>query len=378
MGFLRDVVTTTSTASGDTGWNSPDRYVSNGGQWSNPWRAYSNGDTSETTNGHKQDWWDFDFLGEIPSSATITGLQVRTRYVELSGGGGSPPNCTVTVRTSWDGGSSWSDPLETGRITRNDQDFYLGSASSTGDWGTHAWTRDDLSNSDFRVRLVWHEGTADCPNETVLVGEIEARADYEYTTTNTTVEEVDVDDPDGSVLAPQGFWGALQSQGAPNIQGDAYMTYYDTRTGTANDDYTPESYYQYGIEFPAGSSGGEVWLYDPGFCHVDSDKGTGEYYTFGSPNGSSDYNAVSTFYDLWDTRNTPYDTTDDVLAYSSNSDYRRLRLHDPQLDLDRHLEQHGRLRRSGLAQRLGAHRQQPRRRPHLPLAHLLDRPQQRP
>ncbi len=144
---------------------------------------------------------------------------------------------------------------------------------------------------------------------------LEVRVDYsiDVTTTTTIVQPTDVLAPTGGVLAPQNFWGALQSQGAPNIQGDAYMTYYDTRTSATNDDYSPESYYQYGVEFPAGSSGGEVWLFDPGFCHVDTDKGTGEYYTFGNPNGTSSFNRVSTFYDLYDTRNTPYDTTDDTL-----------------------------------------------------------------
>jgi len=146
------------------------------------------------------------------------------------------------------------------------------------------------------------------------------------------VEEVPVRDPSGSVLAPHGFWGALQSQGAPNIQGDAYMTYYDTRTSRSNDDYTPDGYYQYEVEFPAGATGGEVWLFDPGFCHVDSDKGTGEYYTFGSPNGSQGYNPVSTFYDLYDTRNTPYDVSDDIRVYSSGNAYRRLQLRDSVLD----------------------------------------------
>ena len=96
--------------------------------------------------------------------------------------------------------------------------------------------------------------------------------------------------PQGDVLVPQGFWGALQSQGAPNIQGDAYMTYYDTRTSPTNADYQPSNYYQYAVEFPAGSSAGEVWLFDPGFCHVDSNKGTGEYYTLGGTNGSSSFN----------------------------------------------------------------------------------------
>ena len=135
------------------------------------------------------------------------------------------------------------------------------------------------------------------------------------------------------MLVPQGFWGALQSQGAPNIQGDAYMTYWDTRTSVVNDEFGPDAFYQYGIEFPAGSSGGEVWLFDPGFCHVDTDKGTGESYTLGGSNGSSSFNPVSTFYDLFDTRNTPYDLTDDTLIYSSGNAYRQTTWRDTLLDV---------------------------------------------
>ena len=75
-----------------------------------------------------------------------------------------------------------------------------------------------------------------------------------------------------------------------------------------------------------------MWLFDPGFCNVDSNKGTGESYTFGSPNGSSSFNPVSTFYDLYDTNNTPYDTSDDTLVYSSGPTYRRLQLRDTVLD----------------------------------------------
>ena len=52
----------------------------------------------------------------------------------------------------------------------------------------------------------------------------------------------------------------MQSQGAPSIQGDAFMTKYDTRTSINNDkggsdpdtyyDYT--NYYNYAVEIPAG------------------------------------------------------------------------------------------------------------------------------
>ena len=134
------------------------------------------------------------------------------------------------------------------------------------------------------------------------------------------------------MLDPQGFWGAMQSQGAPNIQGDAYMTSYEDRTSRSNDEYNPQNYYQYAIEFPT-ASGGEVWLFDPGFCHVDSDKGTGENWNTGSTYGYSPHQPVSSFYDLYDSRNTLYHSADDLLVASSGSTFKRTYLRDHELDV---------------------------------------------
>ena len=80
----------------------------------------------------------------------------------------------------------------------------------------------------------------------------------------------------------------MQSQGAPNIQGDAFMTQYEIRTGTPNGAgnpdgtndpdaiYDPANYYQYGVDMPAGATGGEVWIFDPGFCDTGTSLGLGE------------------------------------------------------------------------------------------------------
>ena len=35
---------------------------------------------------------------------------------------------------------------------------------------------------------------------------------------------------DGVALNPRGFWGTLNTQGAENVNGDAYQPGYDTRT----------------------------------------------------------------------------------------------------------------------------------------------------
>jgi hypothetical protein len=138
------------------------------------------------------------------------------------------------------------------------------------------------------------------------------------------------------VLAPQNFWAAVNSQGAPNIQGDAYLTRYETRISAYNVDddtdpdgrYAPTEFYNYGVEIPAGASG-EVWLFDPGFCDAGSSGlGTGEFWTVGGANGYSTRQPVSAFYDLYDTRETPYDTGDDLLVATTGNDYRRLDYQD--------------------------------------------------
>ena len=172
-------------------------------------------------------------------SVVIEGLQVGLTDVYITGGNAT--NCQLDVEVSWDGGINWSTAVGTGRLdTDNRSDRSVGSTSSTSDWDIHSWVRDDLSDARFQVRLTWHDGTAACPSSRdVALDLLEVRVDYRTTRHHDhDIEETDVVSPDGHVLAPQGFWGALQSQGAPNIQGDAYMTYYDTRTSRTNDDYS--------------------------------------------------------------------------------------------------------------------------------------------
>jgi hypothetical protein len=123
-------------------------------------------------------------------------------------------------------------------------------------------------------------------------------------------------DPTGALLAPQNFWGAMQSQGAPNIQGDAFMTKYQDRSPltTNNVDpaqdpdsyFDPVNYYNYGIEMPPNSTGGQVWIFDPGFCAVATSQGTGESWTVGGVNGYSTAQPVSAFYDLFDSIDQPF------------------------------------------------------------------------
>ncbi len=83
---------------------------------------------------------------------------------------------------------------------------------------------------------------------------------------------------DGTNLNPRGFWGTMNTQGAANINGDAFQPFYDTPPGRRPSParppvpgqacYDATNYYNYAIEMQAGSSGGAVYVYDPNFCSV--------------------------------------------------------------------------------------------------------------
>ena len=171
---------------------------------------------------------------------------------------------------------------------------------------------------------------------------LEVRARWSLVSTITTlVQDAEVPPPPGQapIARPQKFWGAMQSQGAPSVQGDAFLTRYETRAQggggtlqTANPlkdpdaRYDPDRYYDYAIEIPGGS--GTVWVFDPGFCDASGEGGTGERWNVSgtddtNPTGNPTRRPISSFFDLWDTRGTLLDTDDDLLVASTGSAFRR-------------------------------------------------------
>jgi len=115
-------------------------------------------------------------------------------------------------------------------------------------------------------------------------------------------------------LTSQGFWGAVITLGGDRGNGDAFSPAKDG--GNANPDYDGLGY-DYTIVLPASS--GKVYLYDPMFCAVGhastgSYLGTGDHWI-----GSSGGAAVTTTYQLYNTNNTPYDTSDDTLVTNSGA-----------------------------------------------------------
>src|SRR5947209_2355759 len=65
-------------------------------------------------------------------------------------------------------------------------------------------------------------------------------------------------------LAPLGFFGGVEARGTDRTNGDAYSTYYNGNP-TLNTDFDTDGY-SYVVDFPTGTVGGSVWLYDPMFC----------------------------------------------------------------------------------------------------------------
>jgi hypothetical protein len=121
----------------------------------------------------------------------------------------------------------------------------------------------------------------------------------------------------GSALASQGFWAAVITRGGQRQNGDAYSP--QNNGGSANASYDPAGY-DYTIILPTGTTNGRVLLFDPTFCavgHHDSGSylGTGDHWigTGGRP--------VSTQFTLYNTRNTPFDMSDDVQVADSGNEF---------------------------------------------------------
>ena len=130
--------------------------------------------------------------------------------------------------------------------------------------------------------------------------------------------------PDGPVLNPHRFWGTMNTEGAENVNGDAYQPYYDTRTGGVSPPcpvssvracYDAYNYYNYAVEMPAGSTGGYVYIFDPVFCATRLSSGTGDRWFSGAGTG------MSSWYELLDTNDTPYNLTDDIPVADSGSTF---------------------------------------------------------
>jgi Flp pilus assembly protein TadG len=128
-------------------------------------------------------------------------------------------------------------------------------------------------------------------------------------------------------LASQGFFGAIEGQGANRATGDAFATAYNSEPdgntlarsgGLIVQQYDPNGY-EYIINVTAANS--TVYVYDPTFCATTTGPGGGHLgagdHWLSTTNHVAPV-AVSTYFTLFNTHNTPFTTTDDTLVAASN------------------------------------------------------------
>ena len=355
VGYLIEPVTTTTTTTTPGTGSSPSQHPA-AAPGTAGWTASSGthvtavasdgGDTNHvltTTNNATQQFSTFDLLSNLAGNqnvTSVTGLQVTLNDVRISG---TCASSRVRVHLSWDNGLTWTTAnTQTAVLTvppsgNPGTDYTLGSASNMTAWPKTAgtWGQSDIANGNFRLRLTAIKGCATAGVQ-LIVDEIIVRVFYNLetvtTTTTTTLQQVNVTGPGGQTLTPQKFWGAMQSQGAPNIQGDAYMTKYETRTSALNGldstnpdaNYAWQDYYNYAVEIPAGASNGAIYVYDPGFCDGTTQAGTGENWTVGGANGNSTREPVSAYFSVYDTQETLLNSQDDTFVSGSGTNYRRM------------------------------------------------------
>jgi hypothetical protein len=361
VGVLRVPQDSTSSTTDATDWRVPSGTAPSGGQWeftsgniTSAATVNDNNYARENTNGQLQQWSNFGLDGQIDTPAanqtlTITGLQVRLSDAFMTA---NCANSKISVQLSWNAGTSWTpvtSAVQTPNLTTTStfDPPVMGSATATTAWGSHTWVPSDFTNANFRARLTLAKGSgSNCSSTTYInLDMLEVRVSFDLATTSTTYVQQSVVGPDGQVLANapehQGFWGAVGSQGWPTTRGDAFLSNYTRRTDTPNAQFNPSEYYSYAIEIP--NNGGEVWLFDPGFCDTGAggglSLGTSETWVSGTglnanggPNGNGTDQPISTQFTLFrDSLNTPFDYADDDYVTGSGSTFRRSSWYDPDL-----------------------------------------------
>lgn len=310
----------------DSGWLIPT--IASGSNWGTPNNIFTSNDSWAV--GTSNDYLTArGFTFSIPTDKRIAGIEVGIE-ASRTGTGTPTTGCRLDVSLTGDDADDWTSMQQTVPLGSTDPAapyHVVGSSSAT--WGTDDhrwgdnWDKDDLDDGDFRVRMRNNSSSGQCASSIdIRVDQVRVRFHWA-----TFEEDADLAGPYGGPgLEPRGFWGTMLAQGSIDVNGDAYSPRYETRTNQLNPDYLPAKYYDYAVEMAPGSSNGEVWVYDPGFCAVGAQYGTGDRFL-------ETTNAISAFYTLWDTRGTLFDTTDDTRADPLGDDnlFRQMRASDTTL-----------------------------------------------
>ena len=131
----------------DTGYVSPTATGETHNDFTNPTGAFASDDVraSETTDGDAQDYYNFNF--GVPAGSLIDGIRFSVE--------GYRENFSLlpVIELSWDGGQSYTNHGEIIPLTQSSDGTNTNIGGSTDLWG-RTWTADELSNENFRVRIL--------------------------------------------------------------------------------------------------------------------------------------------------------------------------------------------------------------------------------
>jgi subtilisin family serine protease len=150
--------------SGDTGWRNPTAQAASStgdgnGYEISPANAFTNDgnvaadmnsgtSTSTSCTSTRKDRHVYrDYGVSLPTGAAVMGIEVQVQ-ARADSTSGSPKIC---IQLSWDGGSSWTSAKSTGTLGTSETAYVRGSPTDT--WG-RAWSSSNLSNANFRVRVI--------------------------------------------------------------------------------------------------------------------------------------------------------------------------------------------------------------------------------
>ena len=295
--------------------------------------------------------------GNPTTAINIVGLVVNLDDAFLSA---TCNNSMIGAELTWEGSKAtptWSTQVKAGNLgtSTTSGDYALGSQTNTTAWGAHTWVRSDFTDANFRIQLQALKG---CGTSGIQFNVDQVQVTVYYTvstTTTTTTTTPPANYPlhgpgsacvngatqcyqsdaagGGQALNPRGFWATMNTEGAENLNGDAFQPYYDNGstvapacpTATLRSCYDPDDYYNYAVEMPPNSTGGYVYIFDPVFCETDVASGTGDRHFNG------DGHAVSSFYELYDTGTSLFSRADDTLIVSSGSTFTGMDYSDPSM-----------------------------------------------
>ena len=145
-GFLNQAANAATTGGDNNGYQtSPTNAYSDNAAFAVDTNSGTNTNSSCTNSGKdKHNFYNYGFT--IPGTSVL-GIEVRLD-AKADSASGAPKIC---IQLSWNGGTSWTTAKQTGTLTTTEQTYILGGAADT--WG-RAWTLAELSNANFRVRVI--------------------------------------------------------------------------------------------------------------------------------------------------------------------------------------------------------------------------------